>query len=47
MNVGRSRIDVKMHRINIKTSKELFELSELFESFEQTSSKLSKINSNL
>ena len=48
MNITRSKIDVKMHRINIKTSKkssELFELFELFESFELF--ELSKIHSNL
>ena len=44
MNVSRSRIDVKMHRINIKTSREL---SKSFELFEQTLSKSTKIYLNL
>ena len=44
MNVSRSRIDVKMHRVNIKTSKRLSESSE---SFEQSSFKLLKILLNL
>ena len=47
MNVSKSKIDVKIHRINIKTSKESFESSESSESSEQTLFELSKIGSNL
>ena len=47
MNVSRSRIDVKMHRIKIKTFKKSSELSESLKSFEQTSFKSSKIDLNL
>ena len=44
MNVDRSRIDVIMHRINIKTFKES---SKLFKSFEQSLSESLKILLNL
>ena len=43
MNVSRSKVDVKMHSINIKTSKKS---CEFFESFEQLLFKSSKIYSN-
>ena len=47
MNVSRPRIDVKMHRINIKTSRKSSGSSESSELSEQTLFKSSKIDLNL